>query len=238
MTNEKKTKVDMSFGELLSRAIKTDPKEVIEVSKAEMKEDTIDSLIEAFEANAQHTDDGIEFWYARDLQQLLEYAKWDKFQNAIEKARTAIVESGNDPEDHLPRVEKVITAGKGAEQRVEDYMLSRYACYLIAQNADARKRPVAFAQTYFAIQARRQEIRDKEEQVIPMSEDEKRVYLRTHIKEHNKYLSSAAKSAGVVTPLEFSIFHSKGYQGLYGKTVPQIRKHKGLSKSTDILDKT
>ena len=182
-----------------------------------MEEEAIGSLIELFKANAHHTEEGIEFWYARDLQKLLEYGEWRFFKKPLERAITACVESGNDASDHFVQSHGMVLIGSGAKREIEDYMLSRYACYLIAQNADARKKPVAFAQTYFAIQTRRQELRDKEERNLPMSEDEKRVYLSRQIKEHNKYLSSAAKNAGVITPLEFAIFHSKGYQGLYGK---------------------
>lgn len=236
MINEKKTKVDASLGELLPRSAQTNPNEAIQILKTEMKEETIDSLIEVFEANAQHTEDGIEFWYARDLQWLLEYGEWRNFEKVLEKAKVACEHSGNATKDHFVEVNKMIELAKGAERSIDDYMLSRYACYLVAQNGDTRKRPVAFAQTYFAIQTRRQELSDKEE-ILPKSEDERRIIIRDEIIEMNKALASAASQSGIKTPQEHAIFQSKGYQGLYGKTVPEIRKYKGLSKSTKILDR-
>ncbi len=230
--------LDMSFDEALGRFIQTDPDEVRAVQNEQLPEATIDGLIDAFEASAQKTEGCIEFWYARDLQQLLEYGEWRNFQSVLEKAMTACKESGNEAEHHFVEVNKMIDLGKGAQRNVTDYMLSRYACYLTAQNGDSRKRPVAFAQTYFAIQTRKQEVADWDQPVaVPMSEDEKRVYIRNQLKEHNKYLASAAKGAGVVTPDQFAIFQSKGYQGLYGKTVPEIRHYKGLAKSAQILDR-
>lgn len=241
MSDEKRNQpfgLDMDFREALERFGGTDPSEALTVARENISDGTIDDLIEAFEACAQRTEDGTEFWLARDLQRLLDYAKWENFDSTLKQAMVACQQSGQDVDAHwLPDVRKSIS-GKGREQEVLDYRMSRYACYLTAQNSDPRKRPVAFAQTYFAIQARRQEIRDREAATaVPMSEDEKRVFLRNQIKEHNKYLSSAAKDAGVVTDKEFAIFHSKGYQGLYGKTVPEIRRHKGLPKSANILDR-
>jgi hypothetical protein len=236
---EDKFSLELPFGEALQRFTATDPKEVIDIRKEGMADATIEGLIDAFEACSHVNAEGKEFWFARDLQKLFEYAKWENFERVIKQAMTACVQSGQEVPAHwLPDIRKSIS-GKGKEDDILDYQMSRYACYLTAQNADARKRPVAFAQTYFAIQTRRQEIADRKAAAtaIPMSEDEKRVYLRTQIKEHNRHLSSAAKAAGVVTPQEFSIFHSNGYQGLYGKTVGQIRRYKGIEKSTDILDR-
>lgn len=217
---------------------KDDLNEVSGGQNEPIPEGTIDDLIYAFEASAHETDDNIEFWYARDLQQLLEYGEWRNFQAVLDKAIAACTESGNVSEDHFVDLNKMIDLGKGAQRKVKDFMLSRYACYLTAQNGDARKRPVAFAQTYFAVQTRKQEVAEREQAAaVPMSEDEKRVYIRNQLKEHNKYLASAAKNAGVITPDQFAIFQSKGYQGLYGKTVPEIRRYKGLPKSAQILDR-
>jgi DNA-damage-inducible protein D len=132
----------------------------------------------------------------------------------------------------------MVSLVSGAEREVDDIVLSRYASYLIAQNGDPRKRPVAFAQTYFAIQTRRQELDDaSEDHYLPMSEDERRILLRDEIKEHNRNLASAAKNAGVREGLEFAIFQTEGYKGLYGGLdVPGIRRRKGLNPKQHILD--
>lgn len=232
----KESNLDMSSDEALGRFIQTDPGEMRAVQNEQVHEATIDSLIDAFEASAQQTEDGIEFWYARDLQRLFDYAKWEKFEQVIEKAKMACVESDNEPGDHFLEVFPHVGKNPQGGRPARDFMLSRYACYLTAQNGDPRKKPVAFAQTYYAIQTRKQEVAERAV-AVPMSEDEKRVYIRNQLKEHNKYLASAAKGAGVVTPDQFAIFQSKGYQGLYGKTVPQIRHYKGLAKSSQILDR-
>lgn len=235
---EKPLKFDMDFSEALGRAAQTDPKELTDLYKEGMDNESIEALIEAFEACAHLTDDGDEYWYARDLQKLFDYGEFRFFKSPLEKAIGACANSGHDPNHHFVQVHDMVEIGSGATRQVEDIKMSRYACYLTAQNSDARKKPVAFAQTYFAIQTRRQELAEKPSvTATPLTEDEKRIYLRNQIKEHNKYLSSAAKGAGVVTPKEFAIFHSKGYQGLYGKTVGQIKQYKGLAKSADILDR-
>lgn len=236
MSGDDDNKFNMDFDEALERLSGTDPQEVADINKAEMQDETIEQYIDAFEACSRRDNDGNEYWLARDLQQLLDYAKWENFDRALKAAMVACEQSGHETSAHwLPEIRKSIS-GKGREAELLDYRMTRYACYLTAQNGDSKKRPVAFAQTYFAIQTRRQELADQAI-AVPMSEDEKRVYLRNQIKEHNKYLSSAAKDAGVVTPKEFAIFHSKGYQGLYGKNVSEIRRHKGLPKSADILDR-
>ncbi len=228
----------MPFGEALQRFAQTDPKEVAIITNATMKDGEIERLIAAFEAAAHFDEDGNEFWFARDLQGLLEYERWENFLSAIRRAEIACEGSGQPVQDHFRETTKMIELGKGAVRQIEDIRLTRYACYLITQNGDAKKKPVAFGQTYFAIQTRRQELSDQASPVaVPASEDEKRVFLRNQIKEHNNKLSRAAKDAGVVTPQEFAIFHSKGYQGLYGKTVPEIRRYKGLPASADILDR-
>ena len=228
----------MAFGEALQRFAQTDPTEVAILTNASMKDGEIERLIAAFEKAAHIDEDGDEFWFARDLQGLLDYDRWENFLSAIARAKIACDGSGQTAGDHFRDTTKMIELGKGAIRSIEDLSLSRYACYLITMNGDAKKKPVAFGQTYFAIQTRRQEISDQARSVaVPASEDEKRVFLRDQIKEHNIKLSSAARDAGVVTSQEFAIFHSKGYQGLYGKTVPEIRRYKGLASRADILDR-
>jgi hypothetical protein len=228
----------MNFGEALERFAQTEPAELAAITNDSMKDGEIEHLIAAFEETVHFHENGNEYWSARELQELLEYATWDKFLKVIESAKKACEISGQNVEDHFSHVGKMIQIGKGAERNIGDIWLTRYSCYLITQNGDPKKKPVAFGQTYFAIQTRRQEISDKAiAEAIPQSEDEKRIFLRNQIKEHNRYLSSAAREAGVVTTQEFANFHSSGYQGLYSKTLPEIRRYKGLASSTDILDR-
>jgi len=132
----------------------------------------------------------------------------------------------------------MVSLGSGAEREIEDVILSRYASYLVAQNADPKKRPVAFAQTYFAIQTRRQEMSELEQKEYqPLSEDERRCLLRDEIKTHNRHLASAAMSAGVRAGVDFAVFQTEGYRGLYGGLdVPGIRRRKGLNSKQAILD--
>jgi len=227
----------MAFGEALQRFTQTDPQEVAAITNASMKDGEIERLIAEFESKANYGPEGEEYWFARDLQALLEYAKWENFEAALKRAMVACQQSGQEVRDHwVPDVRKSIS-GKGKAEEVTDFQMSRYACYLTAQNADAKKKPVAFAQTYFAIQTRRQELADQATAAVPMSEDEKRVFLRNQIKSHNIKLSSAAKDAGVVTPQEFAIFHGQGWQGMYGMNVAQIRHYKGLPVSAELLDR-
>ncbi len=208
------------------------------VSEDEAAGSSIEALIARFEEAAKIDPEGNEFWFARDLQQLLEYGKWSNFLSVVEKARAACAASGRDPEDHFADVGKMVILGSGAEREIEDIALSRYASYLIAQNADGRKKPVAFAQTYFAIQTRKQEIAEQDDDdFAALDEDQKRMLLRDEIKEHNKALASAAKSAGVKEGVEYAVFQTHGYKGLYGGLdVPGIRRAKGLTKSKAILD--
>jgi DNA-damage-inducible protein D len=149
---------DMAFGEALERFARTKPQELTAAALAAVSDETIESLIAAFEAAVQTDDDGRDYWFARDLQPLLAYTKWDNFLAVIARAKDACAQAGHGCEDHFAGVGKMVSLGSGAEREIEDIVLSRYACYLVAQNADGRKRPVAFAQTYFAIQTRRQEI--------------------------------------------------------------------------------
>lgn len=209
-----------------------------EVKVSSLDNDSIDSLIAAFEAAGNQDDDGNEYWFARELQGLLGYAKWDNFLTVVTRAKGACEQAGHTVSDHFADVGKMVQVGSGAEREIEDIALSRYASYLVAQNADGRKKPVAFAQTYFAIQTRKQELADDEAaEYLPLSEDERRVLLRDEIKTHNKNLASAAKEAGVKDGMDFAIFQTEGYKGLYGGLdVAGIRRRKGLKNGAAILD--
>ena len=152
---------------------------------------------------------GAEYWSTRDLQALLGYNHWRSFEKAIAKAITSCQQSGNESEHHFARARKMIVVGKGGEREVEDYSLSRFACYLIAQNGDPRKPEIAFAQKYFAIQTRRQELSDA------YAADLERLELRKQTSEEFKALSGSARDAGVQNAM-FGVFHDAGYRGLYG----------------------
>jgi len=225
----------VAFGEAFRRVEKVD---LETADGASARDGAIDRLIAAFEDAARIDDDGVEFWYARDLQALLGYSKWDSFLDVIEKAEESCRNSDQLVVNHFADVRKMVPIGSGAEREVQDIKLTRYACYLIAQNGDSRKSQIAFAQTYFAIQTRRQEIRDDDiAQYTPLSEDQKRVLLREEIKTHNKNLASAASRAGVVLPLDFAIFQNYGYEGLYGGLDRVgIQRRKGLKSKQNILD--
>lgn len=225
----------MHFGEALERFTQTDPKEVAVVSTPAMADEEIENLISLFEDAAHVDEDGVEFWSARELMTLLDYKKWENFERVLDKAMASCKTLGLVAENHFQEVFPDVGKNPEGGRPAKDFRLNRYACYLVTQNGNPRFKPVAFGQSYFAIQTRRQELSDA--RAVPASEDEKRVFLRNQIKEHNRYLSSAAKEAGVITPKDFAIFHSMGYQGLYGKTVPAIRKYKGLPLAAEILDR-
>lgn len=179
---------------------------------------------------------GQEYWSARELFSVLEYIKWDKFLNVIDKAKEACKNSGQAVEDHFPRMEKMVEIGSGAKKDVGDFHLSRYACYLIVQNADPAKEVVALGQTYFAFQTRKAEIIEEAFEQLE-TEKEKRLFLRRELSEHNKQLADAAKAAGVIQPWEYAIFQNHGYMGLYnGLGAKEIHSKKGLKKSENILD--
>lgn len=177
---------------------------------------------------------GVERWSARDLAVLIGYEEWRNFENVVEKAIVAAKNSGIDDKYHFVGINKMVNLGSGSTRIVKDYALSRYACYLIIQNADPSKPMVAAGQTYFAIQTRRQELTDTQPQ---LNEDKKRLLLRDEMKFHNKQLASAAKNAGVDSPLDYAIFQDYGYKGLYGGLgMKDIKSRKGLKKSQSILD--
>lgn len=198
-----------------------------------MKElDNKENYNKTFE-DIKHIDENeIEFWYARELQSVLNYKEWRKFENVINKAKESCKNSDISVFDHFVDVDKMVQIGSGAERKQKDYKLTRYACYLIAQNGDTRKKVIALAQTYFAIQIRKQEISEKE--YSSLTEDEKRFYQRNLTKKGNYSLNQTAKNAGVKN---FDKFHNFGYKGLYnGETADDIAKRKGLRYREDILD--
>lgn len=189
-----------------------------------------------FEAIKHTNEIGQEYWSARELFEVLEYIKWDKFLNVVDKAKQACKNSGQEPDDHFPRVEKLVEIGSGAKRDIGDIRLSRYACYLIVQNADPSKEVVALGQTYFAIQTRKQEVFEEQFRKL-QSDEEKRLFLRREMAEHNKHLADAAKKAGVIQPWEYAAFQNHGYMGLYnGLGAKEIHTKKGLKKSQNILD--
>ena len=195
-----------------------------------MKE--IDKNNKSFEDIKHIDENGVEFWYARELMPILQYSKWENFKKVIEKAMIACENSGIPIKNCFPDVRKPIISGKGKEEFIEDYKLNRYACYLIAQNGDSRKKVIALAQTYFAIQTRKQEISEKE--YSSLTEDEKRFYQRDLTRKGNYSLNHTAKKSGVKN---FDKFHNAGYKGLYnGETADDIAKRKGLRYREDILD--
>ena len=181
----------------------------------------------------KHIDEyGNEYWLARELQNVLEYKRWDKFCNVINNAKKACENSNYNVFEHFSQVGKTSKMPNGGVKKLLDYKLSRYACYLIVQNADPRKENIALGQTYFAVQTRRQELTEIEYSML--TEDEKRFYQRNLTKKGNYSLNQAAKKAGVKN---FDKFHNAGYKGLYnGETADDIAKRKGLRYREDILD--
>ena len=187
---------------------------------------------QTFESIKHIDENNIEFWYAREIMFILEYSKWQNFEKTIGKAKISCENSGISAFEHFTDASKTIKMPKGAKKEVKDYKLTRYACYLIAQNGDPRKEVIALAQTYFAVQTRKQEITEKEYSML--TEDEKRFYQRDLTRKGNYSLNQAAKNAGVKN---FDRFHNAGYKGLYnGETADDIAKRKGLRYREDILD--
>lgn len=181
----------------------------------------------------KHIDEfGNEYWLARELQNILEYTQWRRFENVINKAKFACENSNIKVDDHFANVGKMVDIGSNTKRITKDYRLTRYACYLIAQNGDSRKEVIALAQTYFAIQTRKQELSEKE--YNELTEDEKRLYRRNQVRKGNYNLNKTAVKAHVK---DLARFHNAGYKGLYnGETADDIFKRKKLRYREDILD--
>ena len=181
----------------------------------------------------KHVDEeGREYWLARELMPILEYTLWQRFSNVIKKAKENCENSNYNVLDHFISADKMVSIGSNTTRLIDDYKLSRYACYLIVLNCDPRKKVISLAKTYFAIQTRKQELSEKEYSML--TEDEKRLYQRQLTRKGNISLNIAAKNAGVKN---FDKFHNAGYKGLYnGETANDIAKRKGLRYREDILD--
>ncbi len=201
-----------------------------------MKKNIVSAHHQTFEEIKQIADNGTEFWSSRQLGKILDYVEYRNFLPVIEKAKMACSQSGQAINDHFVGMHEMVSLGSSAQREMESVRLSRYACYLIVQNGDPSKPVIANGQTYFAMQARRQELAS-DEAFQQLQEDEKRLFLRNELKEHNKQLVEAAQQAGVETTLDFAIFQNHGYKGLYGGLDAKgIHAHKGLKKSQQILD--
>ena len=204
------------------------------MSKALTIEDATNYSESLFESIRHINEYGEEFWYARELQAALEYTEWRNFKKVIDKAMLACETSENAVSDHFVDVNKTIEMPKTASKKIDDMALSRYACYLIVQNGDPRKKVIAFGQTYFAVKTRQQELIENFES---LDEDTKRLAIRKEMIEHNKLLVAAAKDAGVETQKDHAIFQNAGYKGLYGGlTAGDIKSRRNLGKSENILD--
>lgn len=185
----------------------------------------------AFESLKRTNEHGAEYWCARDLQPLLGYSQWRRFEQAIDRAKESCAQSGNESGHHFAGAGKMIELGKGGARRVEDVHLSRFACYLIAQNGDPRKPEIAMAQQYFAIQTRRQELADH------LAADLERLELRKQTAEEFKMLSGAARQAGVHSRM-FGVFHDAGYKGLYGGLGrEEIQAKKRIPAKDNLMDR-
>ena len=190
-----------------------------------------------FEQIKETDENGNEFWGARKLSKILEYSEFRHFLPVIDRAKEACLNSKHKVEDHFEDYLEEINFGKGAKKDMDSVKLSRFACYLIVQNADPSKEVVAQGQTYFAIQTRLQEIRQMDDYNRLSSEEEKRLFLRNELKKHNSQLAEAAKNAGVIENMDYAIFQNHGYMGLYGGLdAKKIHAKKGLKKSQHILD--
>ena len=201
-----------------------------------MEKDKKNEQLSVFE-QIRKVDNHVEYWSARDMAKVLEYTDFRNFLNVIDKAKEACKNSGHPIENHFVETNEMVIIGSGAERLLPSVKLSRYACYLIVQNADPSKEVVANGQTYFAVQTRIAEIRQMEEYARLNTENEKRLFLRNELTRHNIQLADAAKNAGVIEPIDYAVFQNHGYQGLYGGLdAKDIHAKKGLKKSQKILD--
>ena len=193
-----------------------------------MKKEIIQQLYSAFEQAALDID-GVECWSARELQTLLGYSKWENFANVIDKAKTACENVGHNVSEHFPDVRKTIPMPKGAEKEIDDYLLTRYACYLVAQNGDPRKEQIAFAQTYFAVQTRKAELIEKRLLEV------ERVKARAKLQETEKKLSGILYERGV-NDKSFAIIRSKGDQALFRLNTATLKRKMGVPASRPLAD--
>lgn len=194
-----------------------------------MKTELIVTLTATFEGHAQQTDTGVEYWLARDLQQLLGYTDWRNFLAVISKARTACEVSGHQPADHFVGVTKMVDLGSGSQREIEDVMLTRYACYLVAQNGDPRKPEIAFAQTYFAVQTRRAEL--IEQRILEVE----RLSARKKLTETEKELSQVIYEQTGGND-NFALIRSKGDQALFGKTTAAMKAQWNVPDNRPLAD--
>ncbi len=196
-----------------------------------MNNDITNISMSPFEKIKKINEYGSEYWSARDLMEVLGYSDYRNFLNIIRKAIIACENSNENKEDHFGQVNEMVDIGSNAKRERDNYYLSRYACYLIVQNADSSKKTVAFGQTYFAIQTRKQEISEEDQ------ENQKRLLLRNEMKTHNLKLADAAKNAGVIEAKDYAVFQNYGYMGLYGGlTAKDIHRKKELNSNQSILD--
>lgn len=194
-----------------------------------MKTEIVQALTDNFEAHAQHAENGIEFWLARDLQHLLGYTKWDNFLNVVSKAKTACEVTGHAVSDHFADVGKTIAMPKGAEKEVPDIMLTRYACYLIAQNGDPKKQEIAFAQTYFAVQTRKAEL--IEQRLLEAERVSARKKLTTTEKELSEVIFEQTGDNQ-----NFALIRSKGDQALFGKNTQAMKSQWKVPDNRPLAD--
>lgn len=191
------------------------------------QDDIVNPLENDFESLKKIDESGIEYWEARTLMAVLGYKKWEKAEEVIGRAARACINSGEPVDNHFHQLVKMVNIGSNTVRRVKDWKLDRYACYLVAQNGDSKKQEIALAQTYFAVQTRKQEEFDL------LSEADKRLFIRREVMEHNKKLFGTAKKAGVT---RFGSFNDAGYRGLYGMPLAQLESQKGIEKG-ELLDR-